>query len=428
LVCKRIRGPLTETCDGLDNDCDGQLDETFAQQGELCQTGQPGQCADGSKQCVSAQISCEPLNPASAEACDGADNDCDGLVDEDASGMALATSCGAATCPGRGVSLCIGAQWTACDLDSHEICDGADSNCDSQVDNLTPCYAACPGGNVAVGTLDCSTGTGSCELPQEICNDGADNDCDGQIDENCQNGNARDGMVFVPGGPFWMGSQAASFGFQQDESPQHLVELAPFYIDQAEVTRRQYRSCFGAGSCSLPQLSCPYMGAGSTTNRLEKPMGCLTYSQAEDYCQWAGKRLPTAAEWEKAARGPYPRTDLFPWGDVQDATLAVVGCPDGLNDCSAESLSYPQGASYYGALHMAGNVAEWVTDYYDPNFYTSAYTVAPEQTSGQGYGHEVRGGSYDQSLQYARVSNRAALSFATVDEDAVGFRCVMDAP
>jgi formylglycine-generating enzyme required for sulfatase activity len=225
-----------------------------------------------------------------------------------------------------------------------------------------------------------------------------------------------------------MGSQAASWGFQQDESPQHLVEVAPFYVDRAEITRRQYRACVASRNCSLPGWGCPYQGAGSTTNRLEKPIGCISSSQAADYCQWVGKRLPTAAEWEKTARGPFPRANLFPWGDAQDASLAVVDCPHGLNDCSAESLSYPLGASYYGALHMAGNVAEWVSDYYDPNFYTSVYTVAPEQTVDQGDGREVRGGSYDQALQYARVSNRAALTFGTVDDDAVGFRCAMDAP
>ncbi len=428
MQCAPIEGPFSEVCDGQDDDCDGQVDETFPTQGDACDTGQPGQCATGGKVCTGGQIGCAPVTSSQPETCDGVDNDCDGLVDEDADGMVLARSCGAQTCPGRGISLCINGQWSPCKPADREICDGVDDNCDSVADNQTPCYQACPGGDIAEGTLDCSAGTSRCVLPKEVCGDGVDNDCDGQVDEGCSSGNVRDGMVYVAGGPFWMGSQPTDWGAQQDETPQHLVELDAFYIDRAEVTRRQYADCVTNRGCSLLDFGCPYQGPGATSNNGDKPIGCVNASQAADYCRWAGKRLPTEAEWEKAARGPFPRKDLFPWGNVIDSSKAVVNCSGGLNSCVAQANSYTQSASYYGVLNMAGNVAEWVTDYYDPNFYTSSYTVAPEQTTDQGDGPVVRGGSYDQELRYARVSNRAARTFQSVAKEAVGFRCALDAP
>jgi formylglycine-generating enzyme required for sulfatase activity len=425
LACERLVEPSQEICDGLDNNCDGAIDEDFPDKGNACDTGLAGQCADGALACDGGAIECESINGPTGEVCDGVDNDCNGLVDDAADGRVLTQTCGGASCPGLGVQHCIDGQWSACQ-EGHEICDGSDTNCDTVVDNQTPCYRACPGGGAAVGTLDCSGATPVCELPAEICGDGVDNDCDGVVDNGCPNGNGLDDMLFVPGGPFWMGSQNNSWGAQQDETPIHLVELDPFYIDRLEVTRGEYRACWSDGVCSLPNWGCPYQGSGSTSDRLIKPIGCLTHAQAQTYCNWAGKRLPTAAEWEKTARGPYPRQVLFPWGNNANTANAVTGCSSGLNDCTVVVDSYPQGASYYGALHMAGNVGEWVSDYYDPDFYTANYTINPEQTSDQGYGRALRGGNYEQTIRYSRVSNRAILSY--VPEDAMGIRCAMDAP
>ncbi len=404
--------PTAELCNGMDDDCDGMIDETFPEDGASCiATGEVGVCAAGESRCQGGMVRCVSVATPSAEICDGLDNDCDGLVDEDANDLVLAEHCGGA-CPAGAVRLCLGGVWSACDVRDVELCNMADDNCDSAVDNLSACYAACENGQVAVGTRDCPSN--NCKLPKEICGDGIDNDCDGEIDRNCDN--SLTDMVYIPGGTFRMGSAASVGDAADDEKPIHTVELAAFYIDKYEVQRGQYGDCVIAGQCSTLAFGCPLQLAERSS-----PVTCVTWDQAQSYCGWKGKRLPTEAEWEKSARGPFKREVLWPWGNTADASRAQMDCSGSLNQCVVSVSSMPNGASYYGLHHMAGNAAEWVADFYSDSFYTSAYTVQPYNGMNSGNGHVLRGGGWRQELQFGRVSNRATAG--SLDDVQRGFRC-----
>jgi formylglycine-generating enzyme required for sulfatase activity len=428
-VCEQDEQPSPELCNNRDDDCDGDVDEVYPQAGQTCSTGQPGVCSDGELQCNAGIEECVPLQSPSSETCDGLDSDCDGLVDEDLSGITLTRACGN-TCPGRGVEICRSGQWGSCENRGVEICDGVDNNCDTQADNQAICYAACPGGGTAVGTLACTASGPDCVLPSEICGDSTDNDCDGQVDENCGPAASKPlvGMVYVAGGSFLMGSDPNATGTQTDETPQHLVELDPFYIDREEVSGGDFEACANAGACTV-NWSCVGGLGFLPSNWRSLPTTCISYTQASDYCAWQGKRLPTEAEWEKAARGPYPRDQYYPWGDSTiTQSRAVYDCTNGYDNCVDETDTYTSWESYYGTLHQAGNIGELVSDYYDANFYTSSYTVNPEQTTDMGAGRVVRGGSYDEGYLFLRLTNRAATSFGNVGDDEIGFRCAKDAP
>jgi len=170
-------------------------------------------------------------------------------------------------------------------------------------------------------------------------------------------------MVYVPDGPFQMGS--VHF---EDTQPVHTVTLDAFWIDQTEVTNGMYLRCAQARGCQHPVIG------SSLTHRVyytdpefqDYPVVYITWEMANTYCTWAGRRLPTEAEWEKAARGTDART--YPWGEGLDCTRANYGL------CTGDTTqvgSYPSGASPYGALDMAGNVREWVADWYQADYYQS---------------------------------------------------------
>jgi formylglycine-generating enzyme required for sulfatase activity len=247
-------------------------------------------------------------------------------------------------------------------------------------------------------------------------------------------------LVRVAGGPFWMGSAESEVLTEPDEFPQRRVDLQPFWIDQTEVTNRQYALCVRAGGCDPPPAllevgdDLPYYGDEAFD---EYPVANVAWSEAEAYCRWAGRRLPTEAEWERAARGRDSRT--YPWG------WFGMTMPDRLNFCDLECPyswpdaqvrdghartapvgSFPKGASPYGALDMAGNVWEWVSDWYDSSAYASQPADRPAGPADGRY-KVVRGGSWldgalGDRLSFFRVANRhwqppeARLSY-------LGFRC-----
>ena len=172
-------------------------------------------------------------------------------------------------------------------------------------------------------------------------------------------------LVYVPAGEFLMGSTDADLDAKADENPQHKVTMDTFWIDRTEVAKDQYQKCVDAGKCAVPVCS----GTGIS----DHPVVCVSWQDATNYCAWAGRRLPTEAEWEKAARGTDGRK--YPWGNEapDDKRLnynANVGKTSAVG-------SYPSGASPYGALDMAGNVWEWVADWYDQNYYTSSPAQNP---------------------------------------------------
>lgn len=166
-------------------------------------------------------------------------------------------------------------------------------------------------------------------------------------------------MVPVPAGEFVMGSNV-----NDDEKPSHRVYLDAFSIDLTEVTNGQYKQCVSAGKCAPPTED----GSFSRKWYYDVPMYAnhpvifVPWQSAKQYCEWAGKRLPTEAEWEKTARGVDSRN--YPWGNDLDMSKLNV-----MRDSDRDTMavgSFPAGASPYGALDMLGNVEEWVADWYDP--------------------------------------------------------------
>ncbi len=236
-------------------------------------------------------------------------------------------------------------------------------------------------------------------------------------------------MVFIPPGPFAMGFDRGS----GDERPVHTVELSGYYLDRFEVTVAQYRACVAGGGCTPPH-------AGSRTYRLEfegrfanwnqpgrehHPVNAVSWAQADQYCRWAGKRLPSEAEWEKAAGGDGRR---YPWGD-EEASCDRIVMDDGGDGCGQDNTwpvgSKPAGASPYGVMDLAGNVWEWVADWYDHGYYGRAPLADPFNADPGSESLKIlRGGSLaDQNPHIHTVTNRLAYDPEQGYDYTVGFRC-----
>jgi formylglycine-generating enzyme required for sulfatase activity len=221
-------------------------------------------------------------------------------------------------------------------------------------------------------------------------------------------------MLYVPGGTFQMGSAEG----RSDEQPVHTVTLDGFWIDETEVTNAQYARCVAAGMCSPPselrsRTRDSYYGDSQYD---DYPVIWVSWDDATTYCQWAGGRLPTEAEWENAARGPDGR--VYPWGnDPPNDTLANYA----LNVGDTTTVgSYPEGQSWVGAMDMAGNVLEWVNDWYGS--YPSEPRLNPIGPA-SGQVRVLRGGSWPGSGEIVRAANRHNLHPGD-RYDHVGFRCV----
>ena len=217
--------------------------------------------------------------------------------------------------------------------------------------------------------------------------------------------------VLVPAGEFIMGSDKGS----PDELPVHLVTLDAFYIDKFEVTVRQYRACVEAGICEEPTIAslCNWDGGLPDTN----PINCMTWEAAKAYCEWAGQRLPTEAEWEKAARGTDRRT--YPWGEDLDRQHANYR--EGSGRSTDPVGSYEEGVSPYGAYDMAGNVWEWVADWYAEDYYSKSPRENPPGPE-RGEHRILRGGSWWFEAPYVRSARRQPYLPLVTDID-IGFRC-----
>ena len=215
-------------------------------------------------------------------------------------------------------------------------------------------------------------------------------------------------MVYVPSGEFQMGRNDGA----GDEKPVHTVALDGFWLDRTEVTNSQYRQCVAAGVCSASENEDDPRHNGD-----DQPVVYVDWNDAQRYCQWAGARLPTEAEWEYAARGPEGR--VYPWGGTFDPNRANTRGQDDGYERTAPVGSYPGGASWVGALDMSGNVWEWVADWYGD--YPSGKQVNPTGPA-TGDLKVLRGGSWvDSSLDVRgafRYWNGLGRWFVSV-----GFRC-----
>jgi eukaryotic-like serine/threonine-protein kinase len=257
----------------------------------------------------------------------------------------------------------------------------------------------------------------------------------------------KDGMtlVYVPPGEFMMGSEKGL----TDEQPQHEVYLDAYWIDRTEVTNAMYRECVEEGECKPPYSTAQF----DDPELADHPVVFVSWVKAKDYCEWAGRRLPTEAEWEKAAIwDPVANQQrAYPWGDDYDCAMGNFDdeleldasiMPNTHDGCdgfirTAPAGSFPDGASPYGALDMGGNVWEWAHDAFlevDPltTTVTNYYAISPRENP-QGVDpaltdyRVVRGGSWSMLFGFGRGAYRLWYGLDDAYED-IGFRCALSAP
>lgn len=223
--------------------------------------------------------------------------------------------------------------------------------------------------------------------------------------------------VFVPAGSFIMGSKYGD----QDELPTRQVKLDPFWIDRTEVTNNQYRACVDAGACApvYKNTSATRPNYYNDARFADYPVLWVSWKDAAAFCEWAGGRLPTEAEWEYAARGP--QAPQFPWGNKSPTCSLGRFVPCSSNDTGNVS-SYAEGASWVGALNMAGNVMEWVNDFYDDGYYADSPDENPTGPA-SGSHRVLRGGSWASNKFSIRAAKRFHLP-PDIASNKVGFRCV----
>jgi eukaryotic-like serine/threonine-protein kinase len=246
-------------------------------------------------------------------------------------------------------------------------------------------------------------------------------------------------MVYVPEGSFSMGSDpdvtleiCLHYGLEGcprdmwvDEAPIHNVYMDAYWIDETEVTNAMYAKCVSAGACQPPtsNASSHQYSYYIDPKYVNYPVIYVTWTDAVNYCQWAGGRLPTEAEWEKAARGTDGRR--YPWGNY-DRPCSLVNFWDMSSACigdTSEVGSYPSGASPYGALDMAGNVAEWVNDWYSKTYYSQSPASNPIGPA-SGNTRVRRGGSWDNDWSYIRSTDRQGVN-PSYSNFSMGFRCAL---
>lgn len=234
-------------------------------------------------------------------------------------------------------------------------------------------------------------------------------------------------MVYVPGGEFKMGRPWSL------ADRKHAVELDSYWIDQTEVTNAHYRRCVEAGACRAPTACSWGEPTYDDVAKADHPALCVAWHEARAYCAWAGGRVPTEAEWEYAARGP--DSAIYPWGDEFDGTKlnsCDANCPHedhsvkDYDDGYARTApvgTYPEGASWCGALDLAGNVWEWVADWHGSYPLTRQTNPAGPESGSE---RLIRGGSWFENNEYRflRADNRHPFE-PRATHDVIGFRCVV---
>jgi formylglycine-generating enzyme required for sulfatase activity len=402
-----------------------------------------------STSCANPELDCDDtnaaVNPGVTEESlgdpicqDGMDNDCDGLVDGADTGCLQCSlpvdcdddnpctddDCVAGSCVNtNNVAPCDdGDVCTEGDICSGGVCSGSplDTDGDGYVSN------ACGGDDCNDSNAGVNPGATEGPYGDPVCSDTLDNDCDGSVD-GTDTGCAAGGgpMAQIPAGCFDMGDSSDGCSFD-DRCPVHNVCISAFEMDVHEVTNAQYAECVAAGGCTEPSSAISFTRTSYYGNPAyaDFPVIYVDWYQANAYCTWAGKRLPTEAEWEYAARGGLSG-NRYPWGDAisgTDANYSDSGDPWD-NDTSPVEYYAPNG---YGLYDVAGNVWEWTNDWYSSSYYHSCVTngIVNDPTGpATGTYRVLRGGSWRHNTPtYLQVAARYA------DEpdggyDGLGLRC-----
>jgi len=238
-------------------------------------------------------------------------------------------------------------------------------------------------------------------------------------------------MILIPAGDFDMGSteqesykgmniareffKGAKLSLFEAETPKHKVYLDAFYIDKTPITNEQFNKFVEATGYRAQGKWKDYF----KPDRLDHPVVNVTWDDAKAYADWAGKRLPTEAEWEKAARGTDGRE--WPWGEDWDDKKANSRVSN--NEGTTSVRAYPQGASPYGLLDMAGNVWNWCNDWFEPQYYSKSPEKNP-QGPAEGQARVARGGAWTNYPHYLRTTTRYRV-FPDNYDHSKGFRCVI---
>ncbi|MCZ2128456.1 MAG: formylglycine-generating enzyme family protein [Anaerolineales bacterium] len=241
-------------------------------------------------------------------------------------------------------------------------------------------------------------------------------------------------MMYVPAGNFVMGNGSG----REEVKPAHTVYLGAFYMDQYEVTNAAYKRCVDSNGCGAPQSKGSFNIPSYYENSIyaDYPVLFVSWPQAKQYCEWRGMRLPTEAEWEKAARGETGNR-TYPWKGAFDGTklnFCDKNCPvskeadknvdDGYANIAPVG-SYEEGKSPYGIYDLAGNVWEWIADWYDAKYY---FTSPVENPLGPNAGQDrvLRGGAWNTNKNETQSFYRIGKNPLTAYYD-IGFRCAADA-
>ena len=431
-----VEGPCVPECAGRECGPDPSCGQSCGSCGadETCTSG--GQCDCVYKACGSDCCS-------QGETCAGGSCCLPDCAGKDCGSDGCGGSCGTcsydASCTGSGVCTCDHAACGGACCKSGETCFGGScckGDCDYAECGSDGCggsCGSCPSKTTCVsGQCECAYATcgGDCCASGQVCNGSqcctpdcggkacGDDGCGGSCgscgwDEVCVgSGKCEDAMVTVPSGSFWMGcNESVDSGCLSDEYPYHKVTLSTYEIDRVEVSEMAYGGCVDAGKCAPPD----YKSFGKSPLL---PAVQIDWYSASDYCDWAGKRLCTEAEWEKAARGTSGQT--FPWGNSNPSCSVAV-----MDKCGDDWLqpvgSKAGGASPYGALNMSDNAKEWVADWYKDTAYESSSSNNPTGPS-SGSTRVLRGGDYTGVVQWMRSSYRSDVKPTAVGLHT-GFRC-----
>ena len=228
-------------------------------------------------------------------------------------------------------------------------------------------------------------------------------------------------MILIPSGEFLMGSEEGKG--RADEYPRHKVYLDTFYIDRFEVTGKDFEEYLSNNPKQHPTIT-GWWGREVRTDMKKRPVFGLSWTRCKDYCEWRGKRLATEAEWERAAAGIEGRK--YPWGNsLPDKERANFNrCCFIRKGLSTEEVgSYRLGATPEGIYNLAGNIAEWVYDWYDKNYYKNSEYANPRGPK-NGVNHTIRGGAWNSLSDYLRSSARYGYDEAK-DFYGIGCRCAM---